>query len=60
MINKKTEEFFEQLAKLINESGLPPVNVRLVLDLVRAQILDLEHKAVEQETEQEANKEEAR
>lgn len=59
MINKKTNDFLEQLSTLINNSGLPPVNVRLALDFMRVQVRDLEKKAVIEEQKAEEQKEAA-
>lgn len=53
MINKKTNDFLNQLYTLINNSGLPPVNVRLALDFMRMQVADLERKAIAEEQEAE-------
>ncbi|MCD8142274.1 MAG: hypothetical protein LUD83_03195 [Clostridiales bacterium] len=55
MLNTKTNAFLTALSKLVNESGLPPVNARLALDVVRLQLMDLEKKAMEQEAAQAAN-----
>lgn len=52
MLNTKTNDFLVALAKLVQESGLPPVNARLALDLVRSQLVDLERAAIEQEKQQ--------
>lgn len=48
-INTQTNEFLTALVELVQSSGLPVVNVRLCLDLVRAQLADAECAAIEQE-----------
>ncbi|MCC8181931.1 MAG: hypothetical protein LIO45_02970 [Clostridiales bacterium] len=55
-INGATNEFLDNLTKLINECKLPPTNVRLCLDIVRLQVVSLEQQAIEQEKAQEAAK----
>ncbi|MCD8367932.1 MAG: hypothetical protein LUC48_07925 [Clostridiales bacterium] len=58
MLNTKTNEFLAAVTRLVQESGLPPVNARLALDVVRLQLIELEKQAMEQEQanrEQEAN-----
>ncbi|MCD7733669.1 MAG: hypothetical protein LUH48_00805 [Clostridiales bacterium] len=55
-INGATNEFLDRLTKLINESKLPPTNVRLCLDITRLQVVQLEQQAIEQEKAQEAAK----
>ncbi|MCD8147858.1 MAG: hypothetical protein LUD84_11405 [Clostridiales bacterium] len=52
MLNTRTNDFLVALAKLVQESGLPPVNARLALDLVRSQLVELERAAIEQEKQQ--------
>ncbi|MCD8009073.1 MAG: hypothetical protein LUF68_09135 [Clostridiales bacterium] len=52
MLNTKTNELLAAMVKLVQESGLPPVNARLVLDVVRAQLVELERAAIEQEKQQ--------
>ncbi|MCC8075274.1 MAG: hypothetical protein LIO95_04915 [Clostridiales bacterium] len=52
MLNTKTNDFLVALAKLVQESGLSPVNARLALDLVRNQLVELERAAIEQEKQQ--------
>ncbi|MCD7919241.1 MAG: hypothetical protein LUG45_04075 [Clostridiales bacterium] len=49
MLNTKTNEFLAAVTRLVQESGLPPVNARLALDVVRLQLVELEKKAMEQE-----------
>lgn len=58
MLNTKTNEFLVAVTRLVQESGLPPVNARLALDVVRLQLIELEKQAMEQEQanrEREAN-----
>ncbi|MCD7735321.1 MAG: hypothetical protein LUH48_09405 [Clostridiales bacterium] len=55
-INGATNEFLDRLTKLINESKLPPTNVRLCLDITRLQVIQQELQAIEQEKAQEAAK----
>ncbi|MCD7760257.1 MAG: hypothetical protein LUH16_00545 [Clostridiales bacterium] len=55
-INGATNEFLDRLTKLINESKLPPANVRLCLDVARLQVVGLEQQAIAQEKAQEAAK----
>ncbi|MCD8127693.1 MAG: hypothetical protein LUD82_09725 [Clostridiales bacterium] len=49
MLNTKTNEFLAAVTRLVQESGLPPVNARLALDVVRLQLMELEKQAMEQE-----------
>ncbi|MCD7822047.1 MAG: hypothetical protein LUG64_07555 [Clostridiales bacterium] len=51
-INTQTNAFLAALAKLVQESGLPPVNARLALDIIRGQLVELERAAVEREKQQ--------
>lgn len=57
-INTATKNFKEDLTRLINESGLPAVNVLLVLESIQREV----HNAFliqmqEEETKNESNKE---
>ncbi|MCD7886329.1 MAG: hypothetical protein LUG44_01725 [Clostridiales bacterium] len=51
-INTQTNAFLAALTNLVKESGLPPVNVRLALDVIRSQLVELERAAVEREKQQ--------
>lgn len=52
-INYQTLKFKEELANLINNSGLPTVNVSLVLELTRAELSVLLNQAIEEEKKDE-------
>ncbi len=56
MLNKATNDFIDALTKLVNESGLPPVNARLAIDVVRMQVFDAERQAVNTEIREAAKK----
>lgn len=49
MLNKLTNDFLDALADLINNSGLPPVVVRLALENARDQVAGIERQAVSDE-----------
>lgn len=51
MINTKTNDFLNNMTKLVNESELPPCVVRMALDLVRGQVAQLEVQALRQEAD---------
>ncbi len=51
-INTQTNEFLTALVELVQSSGLPVVNARLCLDVVRAQLADAERAAMEVERQQ--------
>lgn len=53
MINTRTNDFMAKLTELVRTSGLPVCNARLCLDAVRAQLLQLEAKAIEEEKKEE-------
>ncbi|MCD7857948.1 MAG: hypothetical protein LUG55_09165 [Clostridiales bacterium] len=57
MLNTKTNQFLNAVTTLVRDSGLPPVNARLALDVVRLQLVALEQKAMEQEAAQAAGQE---
>ncbi|MCD8189065.1 MAG: hypothetical protein LUD78_02410 [Clostridiales bacterium] len=57
MLNTQTNNFLAVLTKLVNECGLPVVNARLCLDLVRMQLAEAERAAMEQEKQAEKAKE---
>ncbi|MCD7886736.1 MAG: hypothetical protein LUG44_03855 [Clostridiales bacterium] len=59
-INTQTNAFLAALTKLVQESGLPPVNARLALDIIRSQLVELERAAVEREKQQEKKAEEVK
>ncbi len=52
-INGKTNDFLAALTKLVQESGLPVCNVRLCLETLRLQLMELERQAISKEAEQE-------
>ncbi|MCC8075712.1 MAG: hypothetical protein LIO95_07230 [Clostridiales bacterium] len=52
MLNTQTNEFLTKLVNLVNASPLPVVNTRLCLDIVRAQLVEAERAAIEQERQQ--------
>lgn len=56
MINTKTNAFQRDLTELVNGSGLPPANVRLVMQNILSQVLQLEKSAIQQEQQTEAAK----
>ena len=53
-INTATKNFKEDLTRLINESGLPSVNVLLVLESIQKEV----HTIFLQQLQEEQNKEE--
>lgn len=57
MINTKTNEFITQLANLVNNAELPVCNVRLALNFVLTQVMEIERAAIQQEMEQAVSKE---
>ena len=56
MINTKTNAFQHDLTELVNDSGLPPANVRLVMQNILSQVLQLEKTAIQQEQQAEQTK----
>ncbi|MCD8382775.1 MAG: hypothetical protein LUC30_07665 [Clostridiales bacterium] len=52
-INGKTNDFLAALTKLVQESSLPVCNVRLCLETLRLQLMELERQAISKEAEQE-------
>lgn len=51
-MNLKTKEFEQKLIELINQSGIPAINIRYVIEGVYRQILDIEREQIEQERKQ--------
>ncbi|MCD8383672.1 MAG: hypothetical protein LUC39_01755 [Clostridiales bacterium] len=58
-INDATNRFLDSLTQLVNESKLPPANVRLCLDIARLQVVRLEKQAIARERAQEKKAQEA-
>ncbi len=58
-INGATNDFLDNLTQLVNESKLPPTNVRLCLDIARLQVVSLEKQAIARERAQEKKAQEA-
>lgn len=51
-INYQTMKFKEEMTNLINNSGLPAINVLFVLDSLRAEVSNLCNQAIEKEKEE--------
>lgn len=51
-INYQTIKFKEEVTNLINNSGLPAINVLFVLDSLRAEVSNLCNQAIEKEKEE--------
>lgn len=49
-INTATKNFKENLTQLINESGLPPVNVLLVLESIQREVQGIYIQQLQEET----------
>lgn len=56
-INYQTIKFKEEMTNLINNSGLPAINVLFILDSLRAEVSNLCNQAIEKEKEESINKE---
>lgn len=56
-INYQTIKFKEEMTNLINNSGLPAINVLFVLDSLRVEVSNLCNQAIEKEKEEYINKE---
>lgn len=52
-INMATENFKKKMIDLINESGLPTVNVLLCMDLIRNDVAELHKKSLQNEADAE-------
>lgn len=52
MINTKTNEFIQQLLRLVESAELPVCNIRLALSCVMSQVADVERVAISQEQQQ--------
>lgn len=52
-INYQTLKFKEELTNLINNSGLPAINVSLVLELTQAELSVLLNQAIKEEKKDE-------
>ena len=51
-INYQTIKFKEEMTNLINNSGLPAINVLFVLDSLKAEVSNLCNQAIEKEKEE--------
>lgn len=51
-INYQTMKFKEEMTNLINNSGLPAINVLFILDSLRAEVSNLCNQAIEKEKEE--------
>ena len=51
-INYQTMKFKEEMTNLINNSGLPAINVLFVLDTLKAEVSNLCNQAIEKEKEE--------
>lgn len=51
-INYQTMKFKEEMTNLINNSGLPAINVLFVLDSLKAEVSNLCNQAIEKEKEE--------
>lgn len=51
-INYQTMKFKEEMTNLINNSGLPAINVLFVLDSLRVEVSNLCNQAIEKEKEE--------
>ena len=59
-INSATQNFKESVTKLVNESGLPPVNILLVLEGIQSEVYKIycQHLQMENEIPDNNQKEE--
>ena len=55
-INMATEDFRKKMIDLINESGLPTINVILCMDLIRNEVEELHIRNLRKEAEEEKGK----
>ena len=51
-INYQTMKFKEEMTNLINNSGLPAINVLFVLDSLKSEVSNLCNQAIEKEKEE--------
>lgn len=51
-INYQTMKFKEEMTNLINNSGLPAINVLFILDSLRSEVSNLCNQAIEKEKEE--------
>lgn len=56
-INTATLKFKEDMTELINNSGLPAVNILLVLESVQKEVHNVFLSQIQEETKKENNKE---
>lgn len=56
-INTATQKFKENIAKIINESGLPAVNILLVLEGIQREVVEVYHRQLHQEQEEDTAEE---
>ena len=56
-INTATLKFKENMTELINNSGLPAVNILLVIEIVQKEVHNVFLSQIQEETKKENNKE---
>lgn len=55
MINTKTRQLYNDICSFIRDSGLPPVNVELVLTLILSDVRTMTESEIAKESKKEEN-----